>query len=109
MREREARKLISVTRIGKLDPRLPNVATSLAQGIGHDLHHTECLLANREVDEQNPGLRRCRCRRSPVYRKALAEADLAASVGNANLSTAGRGAHGVHVSSGRVATRDRGS
>jgi hypothetical protein len=55
MLEWETRKPFGIARIGKLDPRLLNVAATLPQRIGHGLDHPESLLANGEVDEQNPG------------------------------------------------------
>jgi hypothetical protein len=61
MLEWETRKPISVARIGKLDPRLSDVAASLAQRIGNCLNHPQSLLTNGEVNEQNPGLRRVHC------------------------------------------------
>src|SRR6059058_2002525 len=54
MLEWEARKPIGVAGIGKLDPRLLNVAAALAQRVAHGLDHPESLLANGEIDEQNP-------------------------------------------------------
>jgi len=55
--EWETRKPVSVARIGELDPRMLNFTASLAQRVGHGLDDPQSLLANGEVDEQNPGAR----------------------------------------------------
>ena len=68
MLEWETRKPIGVARIGKLDPRLLNVAASLAQRVGHSLDHPESLLGHGEVDEQNPRACCAHTRCSLVYR-----------------------------------------
>jgi hypothetical protein len=64
-------KPIGVAGIRKLNSRLLNVAASLAQRIGHGLDHPESLLANGEIDEQNP--RECcahaRCSLVCCYRR----------------------------------------
>jgi hypothetical protein len=58
MLEWEARKPLGVAGIGKLDPRLLNVAASLAQPVAHGPDHPESLLANAEIDERNRGVSR---------------------------------------------------
>ena len=65
----EMLKPIGGARIGKLDPRLLHVGASLAQRVGHALDHPERLLANGEIDEQNPGACCAHARYSLVYRR----------------------------------------
>jgi hypothetical protein len=83
MFEWETRKPIGVASIGKLDPRLSNVAASLAQRIGHGLDHPESLLANSEIDKQNPG----GCRAHTGCSLSAATANLATKRETVNVGT----------------------
>ena len=78
MLEWEMPKPIGVARIGKLDPRLLNVAASLAQRIGHGLDHPGSL-ANGEINGQNPRA----CLRSWSLLIGLSQSTPAPSPGNA--------------------------